>query len=1234
MTRLVVRLLGGFRVELGGEPVYDFETDKARALLAYLVVEPDRPHRRETLASLLWPGRPDAVARKNFRQALFLVRQALLDFEPPFFLFAAPTDVQFNSASDTWLDVAELQKFACAPARRAELLPEALCADFLAGFSVPDSEPFQAWALARQEQYHQLALEILDEQYACFEGSGDYEKAVAAARLQLRLEPWLEEAHRRCMRGLALAGRPEEALHQYEACCRALKTELGVEPATSTVDLVAGIRAGRVAASKSGRPAPRPYLVRPLRPATCPGMAPVPFVAREDELGQLGSYLEAALAGETGVAFVSGDPGSGKTALLETFAAIAMAKHPDLLVAGVRCSPGGSLDPFAPLRKLAEMLFGDLGSDIAWRLAQREAADRLQAATGRTLAALMEHGQGLIESLVPAASIAHRAARGGPGEPSGGWAPGTRRYVRPVLLPQDTLTQGALFDQLVCTLAALARSQPLLLLFDDLQWVDDATAAFLLHLGRALDASRLLVLGAYRSTTVSLGRRDPRTGEVTRHPLVTAINELRRARDEIVVELDRADGRAFVEAFVDAGPNRLSTPFRDALYARTGGHALFTAETWRNLQGRGEIFKDEAGRWTARDSLDWGNLPARVEAIIAERIDRLPEREQRILAAASVQGDEFSGELVAALTGLPVHEVLAALSGSLAREHALVCAEGVQRASAVAAAGLPPQWVHSVYRFTHHLFQKYIYDELDPVERAQLHGDIATNLDQQIGDDAGERERLSARLAWHYEAGGLPLQAARALHDAGRQALRVSAFREALDHFDHGLALLANAPPSAERTAVGRQLQTARLGPQRDLSGLGSSDVKGALERAAGALAGDETGRTAFMVLLGQGTFLLAGGRHGESLAVYARLLDQATSCGDRAFMSVAHLGLGTVNSALGNLRESERHLEWVLSDLTDERAAEIRAAAAFDPGPVALVFSALNQWCLGYPDAAVARCKQALAGAITQGDTYGQVYGTAVGSLLLFFLQDEEALQDLSEQCYRLSLQQGFAWWRSFAEVFLGRRMVLAGEAAAGLERMQGGIAGWQDAGLAFGSATLGLVMADACLLAATRRAPGDGGTDTGAVRTVLLASGLAAIDAAIGPGKTWPSQIFPPELWRVRGELLLARDGLAASGAALECFEKAMGLASERGLLPLELRAAMSLVRLHERRRGLRSGTEREAHACEADLAQARACLAEVYARFTEGLALPDLREAAALIGNTGLVELNSPLGDPAVE
>src|SRR5512136_3355667 len=102
MTRLVVRLLGAFRVELDGEAVYGFETDKARALLAYLVVEADRPHRREALSGLLWPDQPDAVARARLRQTLYRVRQALTGPQPgdsathdkgaPPFLFVTPTD--------------------------------------------------------------------------------------------------------------------------------------------------------------------------------------------------------------------------------------------------------------------------------------------------------------------------------------------------------------------------------------------------------------------------------------------------------------------------------------------------------------------------------------------------------------------------------------------------------------------------------------------------------------------------------------------------------------------------------------------------------------------------------------------------------------------------------------------------------------------------------------------------------------------------------------------------------------------------------------------------------------------------------------------------------------------------------------------------------------------------------------------------------------------------------------
>ena len=130
MSRLAVRLLGGFQVELDGEAVYAFKTDKARALLAYLVVESAHPHRRETLAALLWPDRPDSAARANLRQALSYVRQALRDDSqspdpqshdsqshgPSPFLLVTPTDVQFNTASDHTLDVAQLEAFAAGPA--------------------------------------------------------------------------------------------------------------------------------------------------------------------------------------------------------------------------------------------------------------------------------------------------------------------------------------------------------------------------------------------------------------------------------------------------------------------------------------------------------------------------------------------------------------------------------------------------------------------------------------------------------------------------------------------------------------------------------------------------------------------------------------------------------------------------------------------------------------------------------------------------------------------------------------------------------------------------------------------------------------------------------------------------------------------------------------------------------------------------------------------------------------
>jgi hypothetical protein len=872
------------------------------------------------------------------------------------------------------------------------------------------------------------------------------------------------------------------------------------------------------------------------------------LVARENELDRLGCRLDAALAGETAVAFVSGDAGSGKTALLEAFAASALEEHPDLVAAGARCGPGGSADPFGPLRRLAEMLFGDLDSKVAWHLAGQEAEERLQDATGLALACLKEHGPDLAGTLIPVASITRRAGLSSDG-------------IRGWPTSQGPLSQGVLFDQLLCTLAAIARQRPLLLLLDDLHWVDDATAAFLLHLGRELSGSRLLVLGAYRPEPVGMSRRDPVTGETTRHPLASAIDELRRLKGEIVVELGRADGRAFVEAYVDTEPNRLGARFRDALYAHTGGHALFTVESLRNLQERGELLKDEVGRWVARGSLDWGSLPARIEAAIAERIERLPEREHRILSAASVQGDDFTGELVAEVTGRPVREVITCLSASLARQHHLVRSSGLSAPENMPRAGSRPA---SLYRFTHHLFQKYLYDQLDAAERGQMHVAIAAGLDRQASDDPAERERLSAQLAWHYEAGGMPLQAARALHDAGQQAMRVSAFREAMNLYEHGLALLADASRSRERSStewieIHRRLELARLGPRRHFEGLGGPGLAGAAVQASEAGPEEARGRPLLMLLWAQTERLYGTGQFEAALAVAGRLRAEAGQCGDEDFAAIAGFDLGLIHHYAGNPRESEGNLDRVLLHLTPERRAGVVAATGIDMQALALGVSALNRWFLGYPEAALARSREAIDAGRGGGIPVGQAAANALGAALLFFLRiDEKALAEQAGESRRVALEHGLIMWQVFAEALVGRLMVMQGH-TRGLDCM--GHDGWRTSGMAIGVDLCMLVLADGCLLAAGRCEPG------AAARVDLLARGLAAVDSMLGPNRVPCGQIYEAELRRLEGELLLARDGLAAADEALACFGRAMECGREKGALAWELRAAMSLVRLRER-------------------------------------------------------------------
>lgn len=261
MSRLSLQFLGPFGAALDDKPIVGFESNKVRALIAYLAVESDYPHRRESLAGLLWPEMPDRLALSNLRYALSNLRGSIGDREaqPPF-LIVTRDSIQFNTRSDHTLDTAAFLDAAAAhdispeePARLAAALSLYRGA-FLEGFSVGGSPAFEEWALIRREQIGRQAVSAFRALADEAEHRREYVLACTYARRQIELEPWDEEGHRQLMRCLAPTGQRNAALHQYTVCRRLLAKELGVEPADETTALYRSVRTATLSATASPSP--------------------------------------------------------------------------------------------------------------------------------------------------------------------------------------------------------------------------------------------------------------------------------------------------------------------------------------------------------------------------------------------------------------------------------------------------------------------------------------------------------------------------------------------------------------------------------------------------------------------------------------------------------------------------------------------------------------------------------------------------------------------------------------------------------------------------------------------------------------------------------------------------------------------------------------------------------------------------------------------------------------------
>lgn len=529
------------------------------------------------------------------------------------------------------------------------------------------------------------------------------------------------------------------------------------------------------------------------------------FVARQPELAFLDQRLDKAIGGQGQMCFVTGNAGAGKTSLVAEFIRRAQEKHPDLVSAvGVCDAQTGSGDPYLPFREIYELLTGNTETRVARGQISKESARRLGGLFSITGDILVQLGPDLFDLFIPGSKLL--ATAGALIIKKTEWSEKLKRRLEDKsglhAAKPAGLDQNQIFEQYINVLCGLARKVPLVLVLEDLHWADPDSINMLFRLGRRLEGNRILVIGSYRPGDIAIGRG----GE--RHPLAPVISEMKRQFGQIEIDLDQvqtARGREFVDAYLDSESNRLDSDFRQALYRHTGSHPLFTVELLRHMQQSGDLVKDADGCWGARANLRWNSLPSRIEGIFEEGIGRLGQELRESLTIGSVEGEQFTAEVVAQVKSIEVRNLVRQFSGELEKEMRLLESQGVERVG---------QQRLSHYRFTSKLMQAYLYDDLDEVELSYLHEDVGSALEEMYGSQSAE---VAVQLAHHFDLAGVTDKARRYLELAGEQAAARYALNQALENFTRALELTPETDIEARWRLLLAREQVYDLQAGRDL---------------------------------------------------------------------------------------------------------------------------------------------------------------------------------------------------------------------------------------------------------------------------------------------------------------------------------------------------------------------------------------------------------------------------------
>lgn len=708
----------------------------------------------------------------------------------------------------------------------------------------------------------------------------------------------------------------------------------------------------------------------PLRPSAVEGRfealhagALAELIGRQEELDLLMRRWSKAKTGRGQVVLLSGEPGIGKSRLTAAVVErLASEPHTHLRYF---CSPQRTDSSLYPIISQMERAAGFAYDDSAQAKLDKFDALLAQTFTPRQDAALF----GEMLSL-----------------------PNDGRY--PSLELAALQRRQKTFEALTAQFEALSKPIPVLMVFEDVHWIDPTSLEALSRTVACLATLRVLLIITHRPEF-----NPPWIGK----PYSTAVHLNRLGEDESKAIIDRVSGNALLPAGI-----------RQDIIERTDGIPLFVEEMTKSVMEAGEEGAQRSAGSYPSPSIA---VPPSLHASLMARLDRLGSLAKEVAQVGAAIGREFSYDLLLSVAGRSSAELNRALDQLVAAE-------------LIFQRGVPPD---AEYAFKHALVQDTAYSTLLRAPRQKLHARIAKGLERLFPERASVGAEL---LAHHFTNGGQAESAIPYWLKAGRRAAERSADAEAVRQLRRGLEMLMTLPDSTEKDRQELDFQLALGAPLAAQHGYGNPTVGAARDRAIALC--EKLGDTQHLLpsLYGQYAYCIASGRIPKALEYSERCQSLAARTGERVARLIAHRAMGASLLEIGEFEAARAQLEQILAIDRTELDQSLPVIYVADPHASGLAYLALSLWALGYPDQAAAARQKAIKYALdaNHANTSG-IVGIYAGAQLSELLGEMDDVKTYVE-ILNAGLESRVPLWA------LSCGQILSGWAIGCTERLEDGIA------------------------------------------------------------------------------------------------------------------------------------------------------------------------------------------------